>query len=222
MVKRSPEYALVFGMLIVAIIASYWMREKPTAVLFSPDLEAFPTIIASWTGRDLEIVSEVRNALNADTVLSRAYWNTDYGSTAGLLVVYRKYGRRDFIHRPEACYPAAGWKIVETGHTTVPYGGRNIDAVKVIAEKDEMREIIVYWFASADRVVANYMKQQYLMSLDRFQTRKYGWSFIRVNCQAMDSDEETMDTIRQFCRSISGPLVRVLNAPESAAGQLRE
>ncbi|MCE5314971.1 MAG: exosortase C-terminal domain/associated protein EpsI [Armatimonadota bacterium] len=213
MAKRSPNYALVFGILIVAVIATYWMREKPTQVLFSPDLASFPKKISRWDGQDMEMTKEVRDLLNADTVLSRSYVNTQYGDDAGLLVVYRKYGRRDFIHRPEACYPAAGWKIVETGFTTLPYNGKNVQAVKVIAEKDGAREIIVYWFASGDRTVANYMKQQYMMAMDRFQTRKYGWTFIRVNCRVLDSDEATMDTIRGFCRSISDPLVKVLSVP---------
>ncbi len=214
MVKRSPNYALVFGLLIIAIVATNWMREKPASVLFTPNFKAFPKTVGSWTGHDMIVDKEVRKVLNADKVLTRTYTESEYGNSAGLLIVYRKYGRRDFIHRPEACYPAAGWKIVEREETKIPFNGKNIPAIKVIAEKDNAREIIVYWFSSGDRTVADYMKQQYMMALDRFQTRKYGWSFIRINCPVFDSDNATMDTIRQFARDMSDPIVKTLTTDQ--------
>lgn len=215
MVKRSPNYALVFGLLIVCIIATNWMRERPASVFFSPDLKAFPKSVGLWTGRDLTIQKEVRKVLNADEVLSRMYTESKYGNSAGLLIVYRKYGRRDFIHRPEACYPASGWKIVERGNTTVPFDGKNVPAIKVIAENGNAREIVVYWFSSGDRTVSNYMKQQYMMALDRFQTRRYGWSFIRINCRVLDSDDETMNIIRQFTRDMSDPIVKTFTTGQN-------
>ena len=50
------------------------------------------------------------------------------------------------------------------------------------------------------------------MAMDRLQTSKHGWTFIRINYPVVGSDEEALDSIRAFARSISSPLAGILNA----------
>lgn len=216
MVKRAPNFALVIALLVIANVTAYWFREKPMPVSFGAQLQSFPLKLGDWEGHDLDMTSEVRETLNADSLLSRAYTNIQTGESAGLLVVYRKYGRRDFIHRPELCYPSQGWKIVETSTMELSYDGKKVDATKVVAENEGDRDIIVYWFASGDRTEGNAMRQQFRMALDRFQPQKYGWAFIRINCPVMGDDEEAIENIRTFVRTISGPLVDRLTAGDEA------
>ncbi|MCE5199276.1 MAG: exosortase C-terminal domain/associated protein EpsI [Armatimonadota bacterium] len=210
---RSPKYAIVLVLMAVMCAALYWVREKPAQVIFSPNLEEFPSVVQQWNATEVPITHTVRKLLNADNVLSRLYMKSEYGNQVGLLVVYRKYGRRDFIHRPELCYPAAGWQIVETGTATVPYDGKNITATKVVAEKNGAREVILYWFTSGDRVEHNFLTQQFRMAMDRFQSQRYGWAFIRINSPVISSDNETMGNMRSFTRSISKPLTNTLRSP---------
>jgi EpsI family protein len=218
---RTPNYALILVILVLTNVATYWVREKPMRVLFSPRLESLPCKLGRWDGRDLEISAEDRKALNADALLSRGYTNAETGETAGLMIVYRKYGRRDFIHRPELCYPAHGWTIAETGTTTLPYCGHDIEATKVVAEKAGSREVIVYWFASGERTQASFVRQQYVMALDRFSTQRYGWAFIRINCPVVSTDEETMDTIRGLLTTASDPLLASLTGSRLGTGSDR-
>ena len=208
--KRTPNYKLVLAILVVVCAATYWARLKPVRVLFTADLDALPKAVGSWTGRDLAIDQPIRQSMNADRILARTYTNAggDFGIT--LWIVYRKFGRRDFVHRPEMCYPAAGWEITGKGRTTVPHGGRDIQAVKITAERGFDREVIVYWFASGERTEASFARQQLLMALDRLRTQKYGWAFIRVNCPIADTEEDTLKQIRAFLSAASTPLSNVL------------
>jgi len=215
MAERSPNYILILALIILTDVGAYWAREKSSVVLYEPALTAIPSLLGQWEGRDIPIDVQVRKALNADVVLSRTYVSSNFGSQAGLLVVYRKYGRRDFIHRPEECYPSSGWTIVGTGAATVPYGGKEVPVTTIIAEdKNGARDMVVYWFASGTRTESNYMKQQLWMAIDRFQTRKYGWAFIRINSPVTGSPEEAMETIRTFARLASDPLVKCLTATD--------
>lgn len=115
-------------------------------------------------------------------------------------------------------YTAPGWEIVEKGYTDIPYGGRSVRAVKIVAELGYEREVILYWFASGGRTEASFVRQQFTMALDRLRTQKYGWAFIRLNSPVLDfySDEETVEHIRDFLRDASGSLVDVLTSPEVA------
>ena len=214
MAKRAPSYIIVFAMLLVAMVASYWVRAKPVRVLFSADLNSLPLQITGWNGTKGTFSEDLRKVLEADSIASVTYTNESYAEPLGLLVVYRQYGRRGFVHRPEMCYPAAGWQIVRNSYTTVPYDGRDIAAREVVAENDNAREVIVYWFASGERTEANYVKQQYWMTLDRLKTQKYGWAFIRINCPVVTSDEATRQTIRSFARAASPALVKILRGSD--------
>ena len=50
------------------------------------------------------------------------------------------------VHRPEVCYPAAGFRIVQNEERFVPLvGGGSIPARYLIAERDDRRECIIYW-----------------------------------------------------------------------------
>jgi len=215
--KRTPNYLVVLLLFVVAGAATYHVRGRPVKVTFAANLAAFPMKLGTWQGVNDEMTPEVQKGIGADSVVARTYTQPGSDYYMGLLVAYRKYGRRGFVHRPEMCYPAAGWEIVGQGYANVPYNGRNTRAVKIVAEKQDAKEVVLYWFASGERVEANYVRQQLWMALDRLQTQKYGWAFIRINSPVITSEEDTLRQIREFMASASDPLVRVLTGPTRAA-----
>ena len=216
MAKRTPNYVLVFVMFAVAGALTHGIRNLPAKALFSADLGSVPHHIGAWTGEDGEISEEVKKGIEADSTLSRLYTRPGSDYYMGALVVYRRYGRRGFVHRPEMCYPAAGWEILSKGTTTVPYAGRETQAVVIVAEREYEKEVVVYWFASGDRLESNYVRQQLRMALDRLTPRKYGWAFVRINAPVVSTEEETLDEIRAFLKQFTKPLDRVLTGEETA------
>ena len=211
MAKHAPNYVVVAFLTLAAACTGSYVSHRQPHVSFDARLEALPVKIGDWSGHDVDLGSSVENSLAADHILSRVYTDAQIGRRVNLLVVYRKYGRRGFAHRPELCYPAAGWEIVQKAYTTVPYAGRDVQARVVIAEKNGRREAIAYWFASGRRTEANYVKQQARMALDRLQRQRYGWAFIRVNVPEWYGDEEALDLIRAFMKDAEKPLRMVLS-----------
>jgi len=209
---RTPNYVIVILLFAVSAGATHWIRSRPVRFEGGSDLKQVPMKAAKWSGRDLEIEPDVVKLLNADQVLSRSYLNTDDEGYMDMLVVYRKYNRRDFFHRPEICYPASGWTIVEKSITKMPFAGRMIDAVKVVAEKDGDREVVIYWFASGARTEADYVKQQLWMTLDRLRPKKLGWAFIRINAPVVHSEADTLREITNFVKITGPPLLDAISA----------
>lgn len=207
---------MILAMLVIATGVTYWVRAKPMQVLFSADLSKFPMQVGNWRGERDDLGAELQKTLDADDLVSFSYQSEDSYDRLGLMIAYRRYGRRGFAHRPEMCYPASGWTVISTSYVKVPYDGRDIQAKEVVAEKDDQREIIVYWFASGERTEANYVKQQYWMALDRLRTQKYGWAFVRVNCPVTITDDDARAEIRRFLQSASAPLASILTGRKSA------
>ena len=210
MVKRTPNYILVAVLTILAASVGFYVSARTPRVSFDADLSALPMKIGVWEGKDLDLSEEVRAGLKADHILSRQYTHSKTGETIGFLVVYRKYGRREFAHRPELCYPAAGWEIVQKTYTTLPYAGRDVPTRLVIAQEYPVEEAIAYFFASGDRTEANYVKQQFVMAMDRLQEQKYGWAFIRLNVIASYGHEEAVELMQAFMKDAEKPLMKVL------------
>jgi EpsI family protein len=204
--KRTPNYWLVALLTLAAAYAGNRVAQIAPAAKVSANLDKLPMKLGTWQGEDIKLDATVMKALAADQVLCRQYTDSKTERALGLLVVYRKYGRRDFAHRPELCYPASGWEIVGKSYTSVPYGGRSVQARLVIAEQDMSREAVTYWFASGDRTEGNFAKQQLWMALDRLQKQKHGWAFIRVNVPEMYGDEEALELTRSFMKVAEGPL----------------
>lgn len=211
MIKKKNKYFLVIALLIISGVFVYMLQHNVAGAMFSADLNKLPLKMSGWSGSDQKLEKIVKDALNADSILSRSYVNHNTGDSVGLLIVYRKYGRRDFAHRPEMCYPAAGWELVGKKYITLTYQGKQVKAMEVTAEKAGARDIVVYFFASGDRTESNFIVQQYKMSFDRLSKQKYGWSFIRFNAPSMESDEKALENIRNFAKDIDKPLSSVLN-----------
>ena len=218
---RKKLGVIICIMSIIALITGNWIKDRPVGQIIDADLKTLPMKIGGWTGTDVKLNDNVKDVLNADVIISRKYNNVTSGDSISLLIVYRKFGRRDFAHRPEICYPASGWEIVSKGNTTINYNKKNIDAIEVVAQKQFRRDMIVYWFASGEKSESSYLKQQAMMSLDRLSRSKYGWAFIRLVSSANDSNEDALNKIRIFTTDVSEPLQEALTGKHDMTAKMR-
>lgn len=210
MAEHTRRYVITALLTIGTACLSGFISQRQADVGFSARLDTLPMRVGPWMGQDVRMDAGTRNALSADSLLLRVYTHSTTRRQIGLLIVYRKYGRREFAHRPELCYPAAGWEIVRKAYTKMPYAGRDVTARLVVAEKGGSRESIAYWFASGHRTEANYVKQQARMALDRMHKHRYGWAFVRTNIPEACGRTEAVDLTREFVRDLERPLAKVL------------
>jgi EpsI family protein len=67
------------------------------------------------------------------------------------------YGRNQHkgmnTHKPEICYPAQGFKVLQGSMPgTLPYEGRNIDVTRLVAGAGARNEPITYWLLVGERI----------------------------------------------------------------------
>lgn len=90
-------------------LAAYLARPTDSVPLPPGTLARLPLSIGQWTGRDVAVDEAVIRATDTDDRISR-----QYSQPAGDVGVYVAYGvrARDLMpHRPEVCYPGAGWTL---------------------------------------------------------------------------------------------------------------
>ena len=112
---RPLAHAIVF----LAVLSSGLVNGFLTHRWDSPDdlagpagrLQDVPMALGEWDGHSLELGNEELTAAEAAGYLRRRYVNRVTGSAVSLLVLCGRPGPIS-VHRPEICYPGAGFETV--------------------------------------------------------------------------------------------------------------
>ena len=175
----------------VAALLTVYFWARPVPVGEGADVTAIPAQVGEWRSLgDMTDSDAVMQQQNADSYLHRNYIRERDGMMIELLVVYRRFGRRDFAHRPDQCYPSAGFELLQQDSTTVPWAGHDVTARHIMAGPGNLKladgrpvpkMTTTYLFASGDKTESDFLRQQLWMALERVFHNKNGWTFLRLN-----------------------------------------
>ncbi len=215
MAKR-PNYAAVVLILLVSIAITCWAHTRETIASAGSSLASLPKQIGDWSGdgRPLHFdkISLEGWNIKAKDSLKRVYVDS-YGTPIELMVIYKGHDRRSW-HVSEMCFSGSGYNVKQST-IKIPYGGRNIDAVKLFVEEPNTgsQSISVYFFAQGANSEHNFTLQQLKMALNRLHPSRDGWAYIRATSPVRISEKDTEDKIRQFFAVSSEKIIRSLTAP---------
>lgn len=176
--------------------AAIW---KPTVHLSDqkPKLDlatVFPSRFGDWVVDDrmpVQLVSPDQEAvLNKiyNQTLSRTYVNRQ-GQRVMLSVAYggdQSDGTR--AHRPEICYPAQGFQIVNESRGKVTVDSHSVSVRKLVAKQGGRIEPIIYWVVVGERI-ANSGTEQKLAQL-AYSTRGLIPDGMLVRVSSIDADAQ--------------------------------
>ena len=91
--------------------AARFGRTASTAALPRGTLEQLPTDIEGWTGASVALDEAVVRITDTEDHLSRLYSRSGGAETVSVFIGYGIHMRDLMPHRPEVCYPGAGWTL---------------------------------------------------------------------------------------------------------------
>lgn len=136
------------------------------ALLDPAALARVPLRLGDWRGEDVAVDARLRAATDTDALLNRRYRRPD-GGAAMLYVAYGTRIRDMAPHRPEVCYPAAGW-ILEGQRRIVLASGALVVPARVL---DFRRS----GFAEQRMIVVNYVVLDGVYHPDSSALRQRSW-----------------------------------------------
>ncbi len=180
MVRRA---AVVVALLVAVRFYSAHVVSAEAVVPREP-LAALPLALGEWTGHEAPpLADDVLTQLGVDDYVNREYMK---GATipVGLYVGYYASQRQgDTIHSPLNCLPGAGWEPVSEGELAIANAdgaGRDIIVNRYIVQKGLDRQLVLYWYQSHGRVVANeYWSRAFLIN-DAIRMNRTDGSLVRV------------------------------------------
>ena len=196
----------------IAIMQGYTREEDVPTV---PSLREIPTQFPDWELLQEGVIEEaVLDVLRADEAMTRYYH--DNRGYVSLFVAYFKTQRTGQTpHSPKNCLPGGGWTPTESGEVDVdiPALGRTIRVNKYLVSKGDNTSLVLYWYQSLNRVVANeYMAKFYLVT-DAIRYNRTDTALVRVVVPTTTGNEdEALARGKDFVRKVF-PSVQVYFPP---------
>jgi len=125
---RPTPYASVTAAVILLALsgvayraaAQRFGRSGEGVVLPSGTLARIPLTIDDWHGKDVPLDEAVVKATDTDQLINRFYNQSTSAKSVAFYVCFGIQLRDLAPHRPEVCYPSAGWTLQKTKVVEVP------------------------------------------------------------------------------------------------------
>ena len=184
--------AALFVCLVSAAVFMANARKSEAPIARTPFV-SFPMQIDGWQAvNDPPMEDDILAVLGVDDYLSRAYYKPD-GSAVGLYIgFYGSQRQGDTIHSPLNCLPGAGWEPLSEGRlliSGVDGADRDIEVNRYVVQKGLDRQMVLYWYQSHGRVVANEYESRLRLIGDAIRMNRTDGSMVRVIAPIPQGDD---------------------------------
>ena len=104
-------------------LAQRYSRASESVPIPDGTLSHLAMNLNGWVGRDVTLSDAVVRATDTDAHINREYRRQDGQAAVSIFVAYGVRLRDLAPHRPEVCYPGAGWTLMETLSPTLALNG---------------------------------------------------------------------------------------------------
>jgi EpsI family protein len=189
---------------------------RPEYIPTSRPLAQVPRHFDSWImTQESQVDEETQSVLKADDTLNRVYQNASTGANASLFVAsFRTQRNGKAPHSPKNCMPGAGWTQMSSENYPIDAGvGAPIVVNRYVIVHGQERELVLYWYQSRDRVVADEFKAKYWVVADAIKLNRTDTALVRVIVPIVNNNEDAATQIgTDFIRSFFTTLKQYLPA----------
>lgn len=135
MKKVKSRLLLVVWVLILLVLAASGIGYRAAEKVINPEggrqvelpvpLGEVPAVIRGWEGEDMAISQAILDVADNDDHLSRLYRHQTTNQWANIYIAYTARPRTMLGHRPQSCYPGAGWILDGTEEITITTAAGN-------------------------------------------------------------------------------------------------
>jgi EpsI family protein len=185
------KYTRALTVVLLIQIWLFYSSQRGDSMPLKQPLSFFPKQFQTWQmAQEGVIEPDVQAVLKADDLLSRWYVGREGG--ANLFIAYFQTQRaQQAPHSPKNCLPGSGWQRVSSDVVDVPMmdGGQTIHVNRYIVQKGENKSVVVYWYQSQNRVVADEFKARFYLVADSIRYHRSDTALIRIVVPVVKDDE---------------------------------
>jgi EpsI family protein len=206
----NKRAVIILSAVFLAEAAAFYGFSRTETVALNQPLDGLPTVLGSWRMLNEGVIEqEILDVLKADDVLNRNYAHTENGSFVNLFVAYFKTQRTGQApHSPRNCLPGSGWVQNSYEVIQIPIEGRSpIEVNRYIVAKGEAQSLVLYWYQSRDRVVADEYRAKFFVIADALRYNRTDTALVRVVTPVQGRDVKSASAAAiDFVRAVFNPL----------------
>jgi EpsI family protein len=175
-------------------------------------LVSFPSQFGRWQASDLPIPQDELDILGKGEFVMRNYRDsTEDSPDINLFVAYFPSQRSgDTPHSPKHCLPGNGWEPIESNRMLVSLPGHSpFSANRYIIANGDERRLVIYWFWAHDRAVASEYWERFYLVADSIRLHRSDGSLFRLITPLQPG--ETEDAAQQRLLSFAGNIVPIIH-----------
>lgn len=217
---KSSAARIVTALLVIQAALLY-SAVRPEFIPPSRPLNTMPSVFGSWTLAQTGVIEQdVLDVLKADDILNGVYCNsavpdcarTGRGAASLFVAAFRSQRTGKAPHSPKNCLPGSGWVPLSSGEIGIDVGrAAPISVNRYVVAFGSDRELVLYWYQSRDRAVANEYKAKFWVMADAIRYNRTDTALVRVIVPIVNRDEErSQATATDFVKSFYSTLLQYL------------
>jgi EpsI family protein len=211
------KYVRVLSAVFLVQAALFYATSRGENVPVIVPLSDFPREVAGWRMiKEGYVDAETQAVLQADDTLTRTYASAKFQQPPNLFVAFFKTQRTGKApHSPKNCLPGSGWEPSREDHLNVVVSElpHPIEVNRYVVARGEERSLVLYWYQSQRRVVANEYRAKMWTVADAIRYNRTDTALVRVVVPILGNDEKTAEQVAiEFVQAFFGTLRRHLPA----------
>ncbi len=210
----SIKHTVIASVLMLFTAALLHVISQTENIYPNKPFGTFPKQIGPWQGEEHFFQDKIYAVLGVDDSFLASYRHADNHLVQLYIGFYQSQREGDLIHSPKNCMPGAGWNIIQTSIETVD--GFDTDPnprqlIKLVLQKGERKQIVLYWFQSRGRIIASEYWQKIYLVWDAITRQRTDGAFVRLIAPVQNGDAERAWTdLKRFARLLDPVLSEYL------------
>jgi EpsI family protein len=204
------KYARILTVVLVIQAALFYASSRAENVPSIQPLRDFPRQLSGWLMiQEGYVDDETQAILKADDTLTRTYGSAKFPVAPSVFVAFFKTQRTGKApHSPKNCLPGSGWEREREDYldVTIPGMAEPIQVNRYIVSKGDQKSLVLYWYQTQNRVVANEYKAKLLTVRDAIRYNRTDVAIVRVIVPVLGNEAAAQQEAVEFVQSFFVPL----------------
>jgi len=175
---------LLLSLLLLSEAVFFIAYPKQEMPVLPKPLRELSTQLGPWSmASESRTEPEVQEVLKADDTLNRIYTDPATGESVSLFIAFFKTQKTGVApHSPKVCLPGSGWEPSQSAFVRIAVPGRSgpIVANRSIISRGEEKSLVLYWYQTHDKVIADEYRAKLNTIFDSLRYRRSDTSIVRI------------------------------------------
>lgn len=170
-------------------------------------LSDLPYTLGTWTGKQQPLQNEIVQAVGVTDYTNRVYFEPADAPVSLYVGYYSTQRTGDTMHSPKNCLPGSGWDPVRSGYAKISVqGGHEIVVNEYVIQRDQNRDLVLYWYQGRGRVIASEYSSKFWMIADAISRHRTDGSLVRLVTSMDDGEAQARIRLMVFAQLLFPPL----------------